>query len=349
MPIHLPPRRAPEEHVLREDVSWSDHHGSIMERVVRLPGTSAAAGAPWQPALQLYEQRSATADPRRPVLYVHGMSFGAANSILFRFDGTSWADALNHAGFAVWGFDFAGFAGSERYPAMADATPAPDAPLGRAGEAARQIARVVRAIIAQTGVARVSIVAHSWGTIAAGLFATQHPELVDRLVFFGPIVPRRQLAAPSTLGPWRLVTVADQHRRFVEDVPAGHAPVLLEHHFATWAKAYLASDPESGARSPPSVKVPNGPLADVMAAWSGSLAYDPAKIVAPLAIIRGEWDSLCTDADAAGLIAALGSTSAVPDCKIAKGTHLMHLEESRGALHAAAIAFLSSQSAMCFG
>jgi len=31
------------------------------------------------------------------------------------------------------------------------------------------------------------LVAHSWGTIAAGLFASRCPDLIDRLVFFGPL------------------------------------------------------------------------------------------------------------------------------------------------------------------
>jgi hypothetical protein len=47
--------------------------------------------------------------PRRAVLYVHGATFPSALSIAHRFDGRSWRDALNDAGFDVWGLDFYGF------------------------------------------------------------------------------------------------------------------------------------------------------------------------------------------------------------------------------------------------
>ncbi|WP_204314709.1 hypothetical protein, partial [Stenotrophomonas maltophilia] len=66
----------------------------------------------------------------------------------------------------------------------------------------------------------------------------------------------------------------------------------------------------------------------------------PGLIRAPTAILRGEWDSLTTDADAAWLLAALTGAPEKRDVKVAKGTHLMHLEESRGDLYRAAIAFL---------
>jgi len=310
------------------------------DRTVTLPGTAASATAPWLPALLLREQTPVGADRQRPVLYIHGGTFPSANSMMFRFDGVSWADELNKAGRPIWALDFAGFGGSEYYPQMAQLTPLAGEPLGRAPKAAAQIEHAVRAIIVDTGAERVSIIAHSWGTIAAGLFATQHPELVDRLVFFGPITLRETMKGVPPLGPWRFLTIEEQHKRFVEDLPSREPAVLLERHFAEWSALYLKSDPTSGTRTPPSVRTPNGPVADVMAAWSGSLAYDPALIKARIAIVRGEWDSLCTDADAAWLLAALTSAPQKTDTKIARATHLMHLEENRGELYRAAANFL---------
>src|SRR5215469_9149720 len=55
---------------------------------------------------------------RRAVLYVHGATFPSALSIAHRFDGKSWRDALNEAGFDVWGLDFYGFGHSGRYREM---------------------------------------------------------------------------------------------------------------------------------------------------------------------------------------------------------------------------------------
>jgi pimeloyl-ACP methyl ester carboxylesterase len=154
------------------------------------------------------------------VLYIHGATFPAENSIFFKLGGASWADALNSAGFPVWGLDFAGFGRTESYPEMsADAPPAGE-PLGRVPEAVKQLERAVRAIVAEIGAAKVSIVAHSWGTMAAGRFAGDRPELVDRL-FFGPIV--RPLKGVPPLGAWRFLTVEAQKKRFIENVPQGES------------------------------------------------------------------------------------------------------------------------------
>lgn len=308
-----------------------------------LPGSPAHSDDGWRPRLLLHEQTLGRADRRHPVLYIHGATFPSASSIMFRFGGRSWADALNEAGFSAWGLDLAGFGGSERYPEMADELPGPGAPLGRGTEASDQIERAVRFILAASGAARLSIIAHSWGTIAAGLFLTRHPELVERAVFFGPITRRSMLTDIPALGPWRLITVEEQYRRFVEDVPAGQAGVLLEAEFPAWSETYLAADEASATRRPPSVKTPNGPAADILAAWSGRLGYNPAAVTTPVAILRGEWDSLCTDEDAASLIASLGSGRDSIDLKLPRGTHLMHLEQGRSLLYDAANAFLNSE------
>ena len=72
----------------------------------------------------------------------------------------------------------------------------------------------------------------------------------------------------------------------------------------------------------------------------GELAYDPALMRAPLAIIRGEWDSYSTDADASWLFDRLMASPLCRDIKIARATHLMHLEETRYALYREAETFL---------
>ncbi len=311
-------------------------------RLVTLPGTSAA-GQPWQPRLQLFELVAGSADRKQPVLYVHGATFPAENSIFFKLGGASWADALNSAGFSVWGLDFAGFGRSESYPEMsADAPPAGE-PLGRVPEAVKQLERAVRAIVAETGAAKVSIVAHSWGTMAAGRFAGDHPDLVDRLVFFGPIVRREALKGVPPLDTWRFLTVEAQKKRFLEDVPQGESGLLAESDFPAWSALYLKSDPTSLSRIPPSVRTPNGPVADIMAAWSGVLAYEPGHVKAPVLIVRGEWDNLCKDTDVAWLKQALTGASQVSDVKIPKATHLMHLESGRTALYTATTQFLDAK------
>jgi pimeloyl-ACP methyl ester carboxylesterase len=297
-----------------------------------------------QPGMSLFLRRlaaTATADRRRAVLYVHGATFPSALSIAHRFDGRSWRDALCAAGFDVWGLDFYGFGHSDRYAEMnerADANP----PLGSAHDAAAQIAVAARFILDREEQASFSLIAHSWGSMAASRFAGNHPSLVDRLVLFAPIARRDALAAsPDVNGPaWREVSIADQWTRFVEDVPGNESPVLSRLHFDSWAERYLDSDPQSRSRDPATVRVPAGPFVDIQRAWQGELAYDPGRVRAPVAIIRGAWDRVVTDADARWLFDAFSHSTVKRDVKIGRATHLMHLETMRLALWRESTTFL---------
>jgi pimeloyl-ACP methyl ester carboxylesterase len=294
--------------------------------------------------LRFLPAAEATAPTRRAVLYVHGATFPSALSIAHRFDGRSWRDALNEAGFDVWGLDFHGFGHSDRYPEMN--RPAGDhPPLCVAEDAARQLETAVRFILAHANIERLSLISHSWGSMPASLFAANHPALVDRLVLFAPIARReaRHQEALPALPAWRIVTLEDQWKRFVEDVPAHEPPVLSRLHFEAWSSAYLASDPESRSRDPAGVKTPLGPFSEIIKAWHGRLAYDPAKVRAPVAIIRGEWDNLMQDADARWLFDAFTASPNKRDIKIGRGTHLMHLEAMRLALWRESINFLTGE------
>jgi pimeloyl-ACP methyl ester carboxylesterase len=297
-----------------------------------------------QPGLSLFLRylptAKTTSPPRAPVLYVHGGTFPSALSIAHRFDGRSWRDSLNAAGFDVWGLDFHGFGLSDPYPEMADPAEA-NPPLGRAAECSRQLEAAVRFIGKRYAGGRMSLLAHSWGTIVAGEFAGRCPELVDRLVFFGPIARRAPQGERQSLPGWRLISLKDQWDRFTADVPAGQPPVLSRRHFDEWGEFYLDTDPKSRTRSPAAVKNPSGAFQDIYDAWAGELAYDPARIRAPVAIIRGEWDAMCPDADARWLFDALSAAPVRRDIKIGRATHLMHLEENRFALYRETETFLA--------
>ncbi|MGH7871616.1 MAG: alpha/beta hydrolase [Candidatus Binatia bacterium] len=278
-----------------------------------------------------------------PVLYVHGATFPSALSIAHRFDGYSWGDALYDAGFDVWSFDFHGFGYSDRYPEM-DEPPHTNPPLCRAADASEQLEAVIQFILGHQRAPRLSIISHSWGSMPACRLAARHPALVDRLVLFGPIArrpPRRYETAPSAPA-WRIVTLEDQWNRFIEDVPPNERPVLLRAHFDEWGEQYLDSDPDSRRREPAGVKSPAGPFADILSAWHGDLAYSPAQVQAPVAIIRGAWDGLIPDEDARWLFDAFTASPLKRDIKISRATHLMHLETMRYALYRESIAFLSA-------
>lgn len=295
----------------------------MTQQTFRLPATAE------RPSLFIRRLRCPSAPA---VLYIHGATFPSALSVGFDFGNGSWMDDWNARGLDAWAFDFAGFGESGRYAEMsapADRHP----PLGRAPQSAAQIADVLALIRREIGGGRVSLVAHSWGCAPAGIAACAQPDAVERLVLFAPIARRAGGDAPVPLPAWSDVTNEAQHARFVEDVPKDHAPVL--EGFERWAPAYLASDPDAAGRTPPAVRIPGGPRADNRDAWAGRLVWDPARLTCPLAIVRGAWDSLCRDADAASILDAATSASAHCDLKLDAGTHLMHLETGRRALYEA--------------
>lgn len=266
------------------------------------------------------------------VLYVHGATFPLALSVGFDFGGGSWLDDWNARGFDAWAFDFAGFGESGRFPEMAEPADR-HPPLGRAAHAAAQIASVLALIRRETDRQRVSLVAHSWGSMPAGLATVSEPEAVEQLVLFAPIARRAGDGRAVALPAWGEVSNEAQYARFVEDVPKDHPPVLVG--FDRWAPAYLASDPDAATRTPPAVRIPNGPRADNMDAWQGRLAWDPSKLTRPVSIVRGAWDSLCRDSDATMILEAAADAPARCDLKLEAGTHLMHLETGRRALYEA--------------
>ena len=165
-------------------------------------------------------------------------------------------------------------------------------------------------------------------------------------MYFGPIARRARRADPQRLSGWRLISPKDQWDRFTADVPPKEPPVLSKRQFDEWGEAYLDIDPESRTRSPPAVKTPSGAFQDIYDAWAGELAYDPALVRAPVAIIRGEWDGMSTQEDANWLFHALTSSPIRRIVIISRGTHLMHLEESRYALYRETEAFLAGNDAV---
>jgi alpha-beta hydrolase superfamily lysophospholipase len=290
---------------------------------------------PGQAGLALQLQRSPSSGGG-DVVYVHGGTFGADLSVFYRFGSESWADRLNQVGLNVWGFDFAGYGNSDGYP-QGDGKPA-----GRMDEVVAQLRRAVVAVRSRNGGRPVALVAHSWGGAVAARFASTYPQDVKALVLFAPIVARTPVAAlPAAASQPRRYSVSllAQYRRFVEDVPRGRPQVLDEAQFLAWGAQFLATDKASGTRVPPSVVLPFGPAADIGAMWSGQTLYDPSLIRSPVLLVRGEWDSLCTDADASRLLDALGSRDKT-DTRIERGTHLLHMESQRTVLHNSVNAFL---------
>ena len=78
---------------------------------------------------------------------------------------------------------------------------------------------------------------------------------------------------------------------------------------------------------------------DLASVRGGEPLVDASRLRTPTLIIRGEWDSVCDDRDAARLLRSM-SGAPTRDRVLAKGTHLMHLETGRIELHHAVNEFL---------
>jgi pimeloyl-ACP methyl ester carboxylesterase len=274
------------------------------------------------------------------VLYVHGATFPSALSVAWRMNGESWLDHLQSAGFDAWAFDFAGYGASQRprvFAAPADAHLA----FGRSTVAAAQIEAVLLHIRRQRPDTPIHLLAHSWGTLPAQQVAIARPDLVARLVLFGPVVPRQGTALRDSAPAWRLITAADQRPRHRNGLPEDAATPVDDAEIERWCTAYLRTDAQSGCRVPASVQIPSGPMHDVAEMFAGAALVDSAAITQPTLIIRGEWDDIAQDADARRLFDALVSARDKRDVKIARGNHWMHLQPSRHALWAETRSFLS--------
>jgi pimeloyl-ACP methyl ester carboxylesterase len=279
--------------------------------------------------LEIHVRTATVPNALGDVVYVHGATFSSALSVFYPFDGSAWSNALNAAGFNVWGFDFVGYGLSSRYDY------ASTFPRGRVDEALPQLQAVVEHIRRRNGGNKVALLAHSWGTLVASRYAGLQSQAVEALVFFGPPVTRfsdskvdiTQDESKKVLPSHHPISAWAQYRRFVEDVPRGEVQVLSEAHFDAWQSVWLAS-----MRAPPSVMTPYGPIEDISEMWSGTALYDATRITAPTLIVRGEWDSVCNDGDADRLLKSLGTIDKA-DVKILRATHLMHLESQRKVLH----------------
>lgn len=309
--------------------------GGPREEQIRIPGPRADE--------RLFLRHLPPADAAGPstrdtVLFVHGATFPSALAAAYKFDGGSWMDSLSRAGLDVWALDFVGYGESSRYPEMSRSADA-HGPLGTAGECAEQVAAAAKFIRQRQRVDRISIVAHSWGTIVTGIYASRHPDEIQRLVLFGPIAARHEPTSTEQTA-WRHVTADYQWKRFQAEVPEGEPAVFPHEQFDSWIAAYLATDPSSADRRPPAVRVPTGPVADIDRAWSGQLLYDPAAITAPTLLIRGAWDTVSSAADLAWLQRHF-SNARVSAVTLPRGTHVMHLEQGRHRLYAAVERFLA--------
>lgn len=318
--------------------------GVLPSAIASVPlGNRHPVRVPWQSGDELLELSVARRTAPGPVVvYVHGATFPSALSVGWKMQGVSWMDFLQDAGFDAWTFDFAGYGRSSRPAAFgmpAHASP----PFGDHIAAAAQIVAVLEHIRRQRADAPIHVIAHSWGTLAAQRVAAERPDLVQRLVLFGPVVTRTGRPNVVPHPAWELITSDMQRPRQRTGMPASLRTPVSAEELERWCAAYLSTDPSAASRSPASVKVPNGPAADIARMWAGERLVDSGKVRQPTLIVRGEWDHITTDQDAQRLFGELGSMDK-RDIKISGGNHWLHLQPRRSALWSEVASFLKEEA-----
>ncbi len=315
------------------------HSGpTVEEETIRIPGPLQDLRL----GLRHAWSASASGTSRTVVLVLPGAAVPVSGNPDYPFTpGRSLMKALAETGLDVWSMDYYGYGNSDRYPQMQQ--PAGHDVLGRAADCAAQTQAAVAYLRRSQGVQRVMLIGDSAGSMVAGVFAASHPELISRLILFGPVTPFTAGPSSTQAQPtYDLVRPQELWEQFTTwSQEAGEPPVLDATAYEAWAQDYLRSDPTSGTRNPPSVRIPNGFQADLTDIAHGKFIYDPGEIRAPTLIIMGEWDEIATFPGAQWLLRALRQAPSRQLIIVGRGSHTIQFESERTQLYQAMAEFLN--------
>lgn len=277
----------------------------------------------------------------RAVLFVHGSSFPTMLAFGFEFaPGDSWMTYMAARGYLACGLDFLGF-GASSTPAAFSAPPDNGSPVMKAPAAAEQIALAATYLHHQRNIRALHIIAHSWGTIPAAMYAAQSPQGLASLTLFGPIVPVEHAATEKTNYAWWKLNARDRYEdlKFADVLPKGMYLLEPAVH-ARWAEEF-ASSAQPEAKTPDGdLRIPAGPVEDLDAAHEGVYPYALGKVTCPLFAVYGDYDTEVNDAGAAAFLAKFTASTLKWRLRIDHGTHVMHLEKNRHSLYASVYAFI---------
>lgn len=116
--------------------------------------------------------------PKKNILLIHGVTY-SSHEFDIDYNDYSLVRRLAGEGYAVWRLDIAGFGQSDQVE---------DGFLPDSDYAAEDINAAVETIVSISGEDRIDILGWSWGTVTAGRFAAKHPEHINRLILYAPIL-----------------------------------------------------------------------------------------------------------------------------------------------------------------
>jgi alpha-beta hydrolase superfamily lysophospholipase len=217
-----------------------------------------------------------------PVLFlVHGSSLSAQSSFDLSVPGAEYSmmNVFARAGFDVWTMDHEGFGRSTKTAGTSDIASRVD-----------DLKAAMTVVQRETGRSKVHMFGESSGSIAAALFAQSEPDRVDRLILAAStykgegaaeIGRRRARIDELRANPQRKRDAGMIHSIFTRD---GHPDI----YDPAMADALVASEMQYGD------SVPSGTYVDMAVNLP---LVDPAKVLAPVLMTRGEWDGNSTDDD----------------------------------------------------
>ena len=232
-------------------------------------------------SLYLYRKRAGApeAAAKKPVLFlVHGSSISGRSSFDLAVPGQgeySLMNVLARLGYDVWTMDHENYGRSARTAGNSDIA-----------SGAEDLKAATYLVLRETGLARLHFAGTSSGAIRAGAFAMKHPERVDRLVlgaftYTGEGSPTLKKRAEQT-AYYRAHSRRKRDRDMIRSIFTRDGANTTE---PAVAEALADYELKFGD------EVPTGTYLDMTANLP---LVDPAKVTAPVLLIRGEHDGIAT-------------------------------------------------------
>ena len=236
-------------------------------------------------SLALFRKRASapkSGEPSRPVLFlVHGSSVSARPSFDLSVPGAGEYSLMNvfaRWGYDVWTMDHEGYGRSSRTDGNSDIA-----------SGVEDLKAATDVVARETGRARLHFYGGSSGALRAGAFAMARPDRVDRLIleaftFTGrgsPTLDKRREGLAYFRANNRRPRGRDMIRSiFTRDKPGTSDPAVAE----ALADAELSFGDT----------IPTGTYLDMTANLP---LVDPARVQAPVLLVRGEHDGIATEED----------------------------------------------------
>lgn len=242
---------------------------SIVAKEYRVPSLSAKDRAPL--TLYAYEKYDSRLNPDvqaaqgRIVLVLHGATTSGRVNYDVQVPGLppaqtfSLMDQFARRGYDVWTMDYQNYGRSDKHECGLCVT---------TEVGARDAEAVAKFMLVRRSAKRLHVIGWSWGAETGGVFAQNNADIVNRIVFYAPVLDLQGPPPPT-----------DQFRTNNEAALTGffHPTARVPEAVQAYLKAALEVDPRS----------PNGVLVD----WRTTpLKMDPKKITMPALIIYGADD-----------------------------------------------------------